>query len=58
MFTIIFSSAHTNFHQNLTVGSKDLLHKAKSDFQLYEVKKVIILRFLFYNHLVFRAKLA
>ena len=31
-FTIIFSSAHSNFHQNLTVGSKDLLHKANSDF--------------------------
>ena len=31
-FTIIFSSAHSNFHQNLTVGSKDLLHIANSDF--------------------------
>ena len=30
--TIIFSSAHSNFHQNLTVGSKDLLHTANSDF--------------------------
>ena len=38
-FTIIFSSAHSNFHQNLTVGSKDLLHTANSDFWLYEVKK-------------------
>ena len=39
MLSILVSSAHTNFHQNLTVGSKDLLHTAKSDFQLYEVKK-------------------
>ena len=38
-FTFLVSSAHTNFHQNLTVGSKVLLHTAKSDFQLYEVKK-------------------
>ena len=38
MYSILVSSAHTNFHPNLTVGSKVLLHTAKPNCPLYEVK--------------------